>query len=282
MEKRLVSNSLQTMSDKKTRIAVVVACHLAHDSVKNYHYKAEDKVKSIQSTVAAHRHFNPGVEYTLIIVDNDSQNSQKDILKTLGDEYLLNPKNYGYGFAGWKHAWETFKDRFDYYLFTEDDWAPAKDGWLAEIVEKFLSDGKIGAVGNFIEVHFNDGSVLIQSIWETLHLDKDYALQSFDGGWTFTSTRILQEVEARGGLKVYPTEYPGNSNGTLNELIFQYPIVELGYELYGFAQHDYYHIHGSELWTGDVTSGHCEKVAPILPPMAGYANQRVKEIYAWM
>lgn len=231
------------------RVLCVVPFFVPRNKVKNYGYFSENKHETIQLTLSAHRKFKPGVYYDILVVNNDTEDVA--ILDWLEQHnfWVEKRENIGYGFGAWKYAWENYKD-YDYYLFTEDDILPTKDGWLKEIVDKFEEENDTGAVGNFIEARSRNenGST---SFWGWLDYDRD-SLYSFDGAFTFTSSQVLKQVDEHGGLKVLDCMPRTNIWATANEVGFQQPILELGYEIRSFADSNHTVIHGSEIFTGDV------------------------------
>ena len=203
----------------------------------------ENKLDTIKFNLECHKHYNAGVDYDIVIIDNGSPNdATQGYLKYLEKEEnirVFHRENIGFSFAGFKYAWELLKDEYDYFLFNEQDGVPSKDGWLLEILQKFHSEKEIGAVGNNVE-EFD----LTKIFWELQDLcpyikKRDY-IYNLDGFMTFTSASILRKVNNIGGLFVLPVE--GDEYAERNELIFQQPILELGYKIVAMndGNHVYY------------------------------------------
>lgn len=200
----------------------------------------ENKLESIKFNLACHKHYKANVNYEIVIVDNGSEDEEtQKYLKALEKEGIkvLRRENIGFSFACFKYAWEKFKDDYDYFLFNEQDGVPAKDNWMFELLQKFHSEKGIGAVGNNVES--------FDLTWEFSELKdlcpyigKRDAIYNLDGFMTFTSSSVLRQVDKIGGLFVLPTK--GRKNADRNELIFQQPILELGYKISSF--HDGNHL----------------------------------------
>lgn len=209
----------------------------------------ENKLESIKFNLACHKHYKAGVDYEIVIVDNGSPDEEtQKYLKALEKTgiQVLRRENIGFSFASFKYAWEQFKNDYDYFLFNEQDGVPAKDNWLLEILQKFHCENDIGAVGNNVES--------FDLTWEFSELKnlcpyigKRDAIYNLDGFMTFTSSTVLRQVEKIGGLFVLPTQ--GRKNADRNELIFQQPILELGYKIVSF--HDGNHLCYSDFYYPD-------------------------------
>lgn len=200
----------------------------------------ENKLETVKFNIACHRHYNPGVDYEIVIVDNGSEDEEMlRYLRKLQNEgiKILRRENVGFSFAGFKFAWEQLKNDYDYFLFNEQDGVPSRDGWLLEILQKFHSEKGIGAVGNNIE-EFDLTKLYAELKTLCPYIgDRDYTF-NLDGFMTFTSSTILRQVDNIGGLFTLPVM--GDHHAERNELIFQQPILELGYKIISF--HDGNHI----------------------------------------
>lgn len=252
------------------KILCVVTFFVPRNRIKNYGYFSENKEETIKRTVTAHKTFKPGVEYDLLLVNNGTED--EEILKWLPNYETR--ENQGYGFGAWKYAWDKYKD-YDFYLFTEDDIMPSKHGWLKEILDLYNEENDTGAVGQFIEARSSteNGS---SYFWSWLGLTRD-SIYNFDGAFTFTSKQVLKQVDETGGLKVLDC---GGETGvwpTVNEVGFQQPILELGYELRSFADGKHKLAHGSEIFTGDVR--YCEgELSPLINANGRHKVDFIKEV----
>lgn len=222
------------------RLGQVEKCAALSNRQEPRVYYHENKLETIKFNMACHKHYNAGIDYEIVVVDNGSQDeATQEYLRQLEKEGIkvFRRANIGFSFGSFKYAWEQLKNDYDYFLFNEQDGVPAKDGWLLEILQKFHSEKDIGAIGNNVESfdltkEFSELKKLCPYIQER---DITYNL---DGHMTFTSSTILRLVDAIGGLYVLPSV--GDINGEKNELIFQQPILELGYKIASF--HDGNHI----------------------------------------
>lgn len=201
----------------------------------NVEWYDENKLETIKFNLACHKHYNAGVDYDIVIVDhasNDKEHSKYlETLEKQGLRVFRMNENVGFSFAGFKYAWEQLKDEYDYFLFNEQDGVPSKDGWLLDILQKFHSEKDIGAVGNNVEdfdltTTYSELKTLCPYIKE-----RDW-ICNLDGFMTFTSASVLRQVDKIGGLFVLPVI--GDKWAERNELIFQQPILELGYKIVSF------------------------------------------------
>ncbi len=264
------------------KVAVVIPAYLV---TKNYGYYKEDKEATLLLNLKAHLHFKAGVDYDIIINNRGNKLTPKILAEiekfkdSNGNSTVLlmqGWENEGFSFGAWKQAWENCRGTYEYYLFVEDDMAPAKDLWLLEFVDKFISDRDIGAIGNFLESRCST-EPFSEELWKDIGYTRD-TMYNFDGSYTFTSSKILKEVDEHGGLLVLPCEPLFKDRpATINECIFQQPILELGYKLYAWKER--YVVHGSELFTGDVAAEPIWDIAPLMNLNGIHKIPRVKEVF---
>jgi len=253
--------------EKYPKIACIMVTHVNKEGFTGKGYRAFDIkpeykrfreliIESIRFTWACFDHYEAGVDYELIIVDNASPNKKfQKILETCPYK-VIHRENKGYSYGGYKHAWEELGDKYDYYLFFEQDWVPSKDGWLAELLLKFHEDKKVGMVGNCME-HRSYPTGIPKEQWNAgqwtsgTHMARVCPgrewMCNLDGEYHFTSSRILKQVdEIAGGLMVFKChpEHEGVSP-SVNELAFQQPILELGYRLESFNDGKHIFTHGA-------------------------------------
>jgi len=268
--------------NRPAKIAVVITFYNAGKKAYADNF-VDDKYETLMMNLAAHRHFRPGVPYDIVIVDHGPGELH------FPDEpayTILRRENFGYSFGGWKQAWDTFGPIYDFYCFCEDDIAPTRDDWLLEILRKFLSAGDVGAVGNFVEARSisENGSGLA---WKAAGNPKRDMMYNLDGGYTFTSSRVLSEVEDAqvyfGGPGILVMDCgPGSEyHGTTNEMIFQHPILELGYRIDSFADGDHFLVHGSEIVTNDLMH-HSGPFAPLLNLNGRHRVPELKELFGFL
>lgn len=204
----------------------------------------EDKLEMLKLTLASHKHFDAGVDYELIIVDNSTDDVESaafiEQYAKENDIKLLKRPNTGFSFGAYQHAWKTFGDTYDYYLFHEQDILPVRDGWLRDVLIKFHSHKDIGAVGNIIEGprsrdYFDTWAVMDPAFVGTEYWDsKDFMQMNLDGMFMFASSNILKKC----GLQIYEMKLTKEGDYEswdltpgVNELFYQHPILNAGYTL---------------------------------------------------
>ncbi len=202
----------------------------------------ENKLESIKFNLACHKYYQAGVDYEIVIVDNGTEEaaaqSYLELLEKTGIK-VLRRENIGFSFGGYKYAWEKLGSDYDYFLFSEQDIVPSKDNWLLEILQKFHSEREVGVVGNNVESFDLIEDQGFSNLRELCpYIQKREKTYNLDGSFTFTSSTILRQVDKIGGLFVLPVI--GDKYAERNELIFQQPILELGYKIVSF--HDGNHI----------------------------------------
>lgn len=219
----------------------------------------EDKLELIKFTIKCIKHFKTDLNYELILIDNGTESEEAiEYYKTLPYR-VIRRKNEGFSFGAWKYAWEKLKKKYDYYLFFEADYAPCKDYWLEEIYEEFHKSDDIGAVGNVLEtmgrlpypkhIEINTKSeeskfteTEINKYLEIVNDGRDYII-NLDGCYTFTSREIIEQVYKNGEFRVLPCgggkRHEDSKASTTNELLFQQPILNLGYKIVAFGLPDF-------------------------------------------
>jgi hypothetical protein len=251
--------------DVRPKIACIIPAYIPANKTKDYGYFIEDKSETIRLNLAAHKHFRPGVAYDIIVINHGGFSSE--------EVRVIDKPNEGYSFGAFKQAWEEFGEYYDFYLFAEDDIAPAKDDWLQEIVLKFFSAPDIGAVGNFVEAR-SLRERQSELLWELLSYEREM-LYNLDGAFTFTSAKILRQVEKIGGLPVFDCEPRTKIPATINECAFQQPILELGYRMVAF---DGFVVHGSEIFTNNLSS-RTGQLSPLINVNGRFKIPEVAAIY---
>lgn len=237
--------------DIRPKIANVIVTYVPENQIEfvpvrspaephEYEHYNENKLETIKFTLACHNHYKAGAEYDIIIVDNDSKDKEAlEYINSLPYQ-VFHRENVGFSFGGYKMAWDMFGDKYDYYVFNEQDGVPAKDGWLLDLVNRFVSEGSIGSVGNNVEAH-NLESHYCRDIKTLANVNRDF-IYNLDGFMSFTSSKILKQVEVNGGFKIVPVK--GDVLAEYNELLSQQPILELGYKLSAFNDGEHMSYHG--------------------------------------
>jgi hypothetical protein len=101
-----------------------------------------------------------------------------------GTCHVLNRKNSGLSFGSYSHAFESLRDKYDFFFFTEDDFITAKHHYLKICLERIEGNGFVAAKG-------------IGTKWG----------RHAHGGIGLSSTSILQKVwDKHGKLPYYEGE----------------------------------------------------------------------------
>lgn len=149
---------------------------------------------------------DPGIECDTILVNNDTgwekgnrYLATLDGTKTFaGVLKVLTRENYGTSLGGYNHAYENFRDAYDYWTFTEDDILISGDKWLVRCIETF-------------EREPDTGFVAIQG------LSKELALHAH-GGVGMTHVRVLNEVRKVWGSLPHRERHETQTN--LDHIVF--------------------------------------------------------------
>lgn len=278
------------LKKKGNKIAIVIPLYVGKEGREDYvvlneageWYSAykDNKLDNIKFTMACHKHFDAGMDYELILVDNSTDDEgAKEYYKTLPYK-LYERENNGFSFGAYKWFWENNND-YDYYLFHEQDFAPCKDGWLKEIYDLYQSDPEIGAVGNVMEYRDTDDPAkdLVDEQIRITGTHRNHII-NLDGAFTFTSKEVLQEVDRIGGFKVLDGKVKTSS---FNELLFTQPILELGYKMAAFGNREFsktdrIHFYGSR--KGNLTRVfNGNKLAPIVDGITRITCEQMKQYF---
>lgn len=240
----------------------------------------ENKLESVKFTLACYEHYKSGVDYELILVNNGTE--EPETLQYLSDlpYKVYHRENQGWGFGAYKWFWENYGDKYDYFLFHEQDWGPAKNNWLKELLDKFLSEENIGAVGNTVEDRPSRPVGNIGDLKNIIGTDREQ-LYNFDGAYTFTSTDVLDRIDRIGGLQVLDCEPRTDINAMYNEILFVQPILELGYKITSY--HDGKHLRVAGVAILDIENEHLsdKEMAPIIQGNVRFFSKRMHKYFKW-
>jgi len=97
---------------------------------------------------------DPGVEVDLIIVNNVQDSKEAvDYLNSIdgkktktGKIRVLHRENIGISFGAYNHAFENFRDDYDYWLFLEDDLFTNLENYYAQFLEQLEEDDNLAYV----------------------------------------------------------------------------------------------------------------------------------------
>lgn len=259
-------------------------------SSHNHHKKilyAENKIDTVKFNLACHKHYKPGVDYEIAIVDNESPEPEfrKYLRELVKEGYKVYKRpNVGFSFGAFQWAWKQFGRKYDYYLFCEQDGVPAKDNWLRDVLVYFHGEPNVGAVGNFVESRtISESKDFFRDMAKACSLlkDRDW-MCNFDGFFSFTSSTVLEECN---GPFVFDLKGQAliEARATWNELCFHQPILEAGYKLISYF--DLKHI----LWKGQYVLDHdprfdrlpLSRVAPLVLAHPRLLDPRARELFKW-
>ena len=287
------------MENNKPKIAVVTCAYIpegkiehgtAIRSVQNpnhYEHYDEDKYETLMFTLACYKHYNAGMEYDVFVIDNSSPD--KSIREI--EEYCKGNKitfekreNIGFSFGAFRYAFEKYWKDYDYFLFHEQDFAPAKDGWLMEMIEFCNSEDNIGAIGNCVEGPRNKEMPTAYGSYQLYPEIGDFFFNLDQ--LALVKTDVLKKCIDKWGWRLieWTPETEGQGSATINELSFTLPIYLSGYKLKGFVnQRTHICTHGvcvmdEQPWELELPD---ERVAPMVLNHARVFHPRFKRLFNW-
>lgn len=191
---------------------------------------SESVVELIKLIVEQDKIVDPGVPCDTIIVNNDiGYKDGNDYLESINGEKLhsgkiiiLNRENYGRSFGGYNYAFEQLRDKYDYWIFTEDDILINGDKYFKKSINKFIKNA-------------NNGFVALQNISNENYagICDDENLHAH-GGVGITSTKILSELYKSNGCLPHCGKDDSQSYSNIitnGEIMFTNKINKLGYNL---------------------------------------------------
>ena len=250
--------------------------HYLEDTPRQPTIFEDSKLENFKFVMECYKKYNAGIEYTLILVDNETTDPRAlEYMKSLGLP-IYHRENNGFSFGGYKFAWEMFGERFDYYLFHEQDHTPCKDGWLKELLDIYQADEEIGALGNVVEYREKDETKqALKDQFARIAPKRDF-MYNLDGAFCFTSASVLKES----GLKIIDGKI---NESTFNEILFVQPILEAGYKIASVGCRDFHKtstIHFYGMRKGDlVRPFEPEKLAPIVESTTRFNCKQMKEYF---
>ena len=193
----------------------------------------EDVVDLIKYNISLEKKINPGIsKRDLIIVNNDvGYKNGNNFLREIsglkipyGKIITCNRKNIGMSFGAYDHAFRKFKDRYDYFLFTEDDTLIAKKNYFKIGIDIFNSYKKAGFLA------YIHSTKVDKMYYKPLNLNRKNAI-SAHGATGLSSTEILKKVFKKYGKLPH---YKGNDYQkciTYGEVGFPNSFIKIGYKI---------------------------------------------------
>lgn len=187
-------------------------------------------IELVKLTIEQDKIVDPGVSCDTIIVNNDTGNEKAvKFLKSVdgiklhsGVVKVINRDNFGRSFGGYNHAFETFKDVYDYWIFTEDDIIINGDKYFKKTIDKFNESENNGFIAlQNISNQGLDGS--LGDEWLHAH-----------GGVGLSSNKVLKELYEKEGMLPHCKKEDSQvyENIIINgEIMFTNKIHQLGYKL---------------------------------------------------
>jgi len=125
-------------------------------------------------------------------------------------------KNYGMSYGAWSDAFDRKEDKYDYFIFNEDDYFFVDNGWDQYLIDKFNS--------------FGDCGYLCMKISEPSNWNNYRKHAAHSTG--ISSNKVLKDVKKKFGLLPHSQgqDYPSVENeGQINQT---FCMLELGYNIY--------------------------------------------------
>lgn len=229
-----------------------------------------NRLECLKFVIEAYNYIDAGVDFDFVIIDNDSPSIRAaDYYKNLSHLVLVRENSY-LSFGAYKAAWEWFGDDYDYFVFHEMDWTPARNGWLRYLIDIWESDSAIGMIGNLIESRSwtgdpkTDGQKVNNAFIEKINKNRKLHY-NLDSEYLFTDKTVLQQMD-EAGWHLFDCAPQTDLSPAYNELAFQQPILEMGYKLRCFNDGEHTMFYGiynrgmPEKWDHGF-----ENLAPFIP-----------------
>jgi len=193
----------------------------------------DDIINLLKFNISLEKKINPGINYRdIIIVNNDVGNKKgNNFLKKLsskkipfGKIIVCNRKNTGMSFGAYNYAFKKFKNKYDYFLFSEDDIIICKKNYFQIGIDIFNSNKNSGFLA------YIHSTKVGKFYYKYLNLNKKNAI-SCHGAIGLTSNRILKKLVKKNGIIPH---YKGNNYQKCiiyGEVGFPNAIFKLGYDI---------------------------------------------------
>ncbi len=192
----------------------------------------EDTKRMLRDILDFEAQHDPGTNMDIVIVNNSIEDENFDTFvdslegeTKWGKIRTIQRGPEGWSFGAFNEAYQTFKDEYNYWLFTEDDILVGGDKYYSKLIEKFNQDKWTGYIGLVKVVQHSYG-------------------QHCGGGVGFTSSKVLEKLDKRcGGLPHYTKKDDTKDNAVdrkhqiivNGEVPFTNEILKMGYDLVSFG-----------------------------------------------
>jgi len=113
-------------------------------------YKVEDVLSMIECSIEIDKKYNSGVDLDTIIVNNDVGNIEaNESLKKLQSDkiFIVERPNNGGSFAAYIEIFLKYKDKYDYFIFTEDDiLVGGTENYCLKLIDKLNASPEVGFI----------------------------------------------------------------------------------------------------------------------------------------
>ena len=212
----------------------------------------DDVIELIKFNILMEKKYNPGVKNRDIIIVNNDVGYQKgnNFLKKLtkikipfGKIIVKNRNNFGMSFGAYNFAFNKYRTKYDYFIFTEDDIIISRDNYIRKSLEIFKKTKKAGYLAYVHSTKVN------KKYFKNLGIKKFKPI-SCHGAIGLSSTKLLNEVYNKYGKLPY---YKGNDYIkciTYGEVAFPNSFIQLGYKIIDFPKNFISHIPAYDLMKG--------------------------------
>lgn len=176
---------------------------------------------------------DPGIHQDILIVSSNSKKFDRgtSFLNDLdgssynhGTIFARSRENIGYSFGAFNYGYQLFKNKYDFYIFTEDDISI----YQANTVVDALNFWKEGSNCGFVP--FIGQTKISKSHRKALSIEHNDFV-SCHGGIGMSSARVLDEVDKKNGCLPHYSEPDQSYEKQIlkGEIEFTFKIKELGY-----------------------------------------------------
>jgi hypothetical protein len=193
----------------------------------------KDTIHLLNLQVKIEKEFPPGIKRDLIIVNSNVGSKEGNkFIKKLNNKKINNGKiitytrkNIGMSYGAYNDAFLKFRNKYDFFLFIEDDIITVKKNYLKIGYKKFLKTKNCGFVA-FIGL-----SRVKKDWWKKAGLNNSNAISAY-GGCGLTSTFVLNKIVDKIGYLPHNTKNINQKESIIyGELSLSKVIIDLGFRL---------------------------------------------------